>query len=257
MKKITKKTKKTDKNYTNYLVKHTTCETLQADISQCIHTLSHDIKPSTLAQIRILEHLLNNKNSLSNKQQELLTTSLEACTQQNEILQNLINFLNYETSTRKNYQKINLIEIIKLILKNLDNLSSRKKITLNLVIPDEVFLIECQHEKLTTALYNYIKFVITNAITNSTVCINLKKEKPNYITIKISKELSPSTPDINIINEQNIFNIYNYNQIGIKLEILLANKIIQEHHGFVNSVIMDLYRHLEINLKQHISKKRN
>ena len=67
----------------------------QKELAEYISILTHDIKPTTLAQIRILEYLLNKPTEQTSKQRELLTLALKSNCEQYQIINNFIEIYNH------------------------------------------------------------------------------------------------------------------------------------------------------------------
>ena len=208
----------------------------QKELAEYISILTHDIKPTTLAQIRILEYLLNKPTEQTSKQRELLTLALKSNCEQYQIINNFIEILKnkrFETELNKRY--FNLNENIKEIITSTTSIRTKKNVTTTINLPPKSLIFNGDEKKLTDSLYKILKHASMRALQHSKIDINLKpEESTNQITLKITeyrdddfKQYIPT----NQIKSKTLTK--KYNLLGSKPELKLAEEIINLHDGII------------------------
>ena len=146
-------------------------DVITQEFEKYIYILKHEIKNPVLAQIQALEYLasLNNMN-LRDEQKELLDLTLESCHKQCEILDMLVNTLNYKKrNVYLKKERVNLVSLMVSILteKRVNFYCSKEYI--NVCLDREIFekvlcgLLECVDcRKVENSILNVNLYEIDN-----------------------------------------------------------------------------------------------
>jgi len=88
-----------------------------------IETLTHDLKTPVLAQIRVLELILQDRfGKLNTEQSEMLQLSLDSCKYMYEMVSTLISTYKFENEEFKlNYSHFNIVHMIEENIKSVES----------------------------------------------------------------------------------------------------------------------------------------
>ncbi|MCM1010786.1 MAG: hypothetical protein NC390_07945 [Fusobacterium sp.] len=226
---------KNNESYELYLLKYNLKEEFNRRLDSYIETLTHDIKTPALAQLRAIEYLLKDKLSADTK--EMLTTILESCNAQYEIIKNLINKMKYqqeEIILKHSY--FNLTELIRTCLRKYKTslLEHGNRVKLN--IPPSEQYINADREKLSEALDKILNYSFTKTSHFTEINISLKEnEYHSQILINIDGQAQGEICGFKYQADQEIFlGSDRYNCVGNVLEYQVATEIINAHSGSIN-----------------------
>lgn len=190
-----------------------------------INTLSHDLRVSTLAQIRGLELL--EKNSLNNLDFELIKEINNSCKFTFEIINMLLNKYKYENNENfLKYEYFNLAELINLSYKKIFDLSFDKNITFVFDL-DNCMISYADKDSIQKAISLLFEIAINNAINRSSITI-LSRERNNMQEISVVYQ-GKSLTDEEITRMFN--NKSNYSTVGEGIRLEFCKKIMDFHKG--------------------------
>ncbi len=188
-----------------------------------ISILNHDMKTAILAQIQALELFLNNKAP-----KEVIEDILNSNYFLYEIIQNTI-FL----SDLENYQKnlklenVNLSQITDNVAKTVGNFAKIKK--QNIVLKTNSKNINCIADKflINKIIYNLLAGSISYGFENSDIEISIQENKDTIEFRAKNKSIYMTKEKIkNILEDKKAID---FNQLGMSLNLNIANKLILAH----------------------------
>jgi two-component system, NtrC family, sensor histidine kinase KinB len=198
-----------------------------------VATLTHDLRVPLLAENHTLKYFIKGSYGQLNETQ---LTAAENMLNSNEdllkLVNNLLDVYKYESGTLELYkEKINLHNIVKSCITDLQSLIEKNSQIVKFNIPDNIPLVNADE--------NEIKRVFMNLIGNS-----ISYTQENGI-IKIEAEQNESDVVIKIIDNgkgipeselKNIFELYftnakKFRKIGTGLGLYLSKRIILAHNG--------------------------
>ena len=198
-------------------------KTVRAEVDKYVSVLNHDVKTVLLAQIQSLRLLLENRAP-----KEILVELLNSNYFLYEIIENTIFLSNYE-NYRKNL-KLENIDIaceIGNICKMLENFAKYKK--QNIVFKTDSKNITCLADRfcLNKIIHNLLTSSISYGFENSDIEISLKENK-NTISFSAKNKSCYMTKDKikNILSDKKTCD---FNQLGMNLNLNIANKLITAH----------------------------
>jgi len=198
-----------------------------------IETLTHDLKTPILAQIRVLELLLQNRfGELKREQSEMLQLSLDSCQYMYEMVSTLISTYKFENEEFKlNYSYFNIINLIEENIKSVEKYLKDNNIKI-VVIPEiKTPMIAGDVIRIQKVLQALFFNSLNSAFKNSIMKIYLK-EKNKKISIEIENH-SGYIPDEKLEKMFKLCTSHSekYDKIGIGIGLFLAKKIIEKHKG--------------------------
>lgn len=198
-----------------------------------IAKIIHDIESPIIAQITALESFLSSvNNKVLPDEKDLIELTLNSCKYLYKLIEvfNSVYKLNFE-SLRLNYEKFNVVELIKTLINEMDILLKYNELKLSLICEDEI-VINADKIQIKRVIENLLSNSINYAFKNSKIEISLS-EIANKIVFKV-KNHSPYIQD-EVLKE--IFNKYKvqalYNKNGIGLGLYLSKEIINTHGGIM------------------------
>lgn len=187
-----------------------------------IKTLSHDLRVSTLAQIRGLEVLA--KSSGNN---ELLKDINNSCKYTLDMINMLLNTYRFDNNEQVlNYEFFNCSELIKSTCYKLDYKAQEKLINFKFDFEDQN-IIEADKEFLTKAVSELIDTSIFNAERNSTIMVIVKKRENNLEFSVVYHGKSLSEEECRRMFCKNP----RFSTVGHGIKMHLCKKIIEFHGG--------------------------
>ena len=209
-----------------------------------IQTLSHDLRVSTIAQIRGLELLQKNFNSdLLNEIQKSCTYTLDMITM---LLKNY-QFLNNETVIQKEY--FNLNEIVEYLESSLKENLNNKNLKF---VSDTNIMINADKTLLLKTLKILLENAISNSLSNKNIVLSTKINNNN-----IHFSLTYSGKTLSYEEQERMFERNTkFSTVGQGIKMNLCKKIIEFHQGKIgvktlNSNTQEFYFTLPNNKKPH------
>ncbi|QCT94152.1 hypothetical protein FE773_02860 [Caminibacter mediatlanticus TB-2] len=142
----------------------------------------HDIK-NKLGSIKFSLSLLKNPNISSQQKNSLIETVLVTIDKTIDMLNDYLDLERYKSDKFLKNEKINLVELINEIVKELEIDIKRKKVFVNIIKPKELPIIKSNKKWLKKALLNIIHNSIKYNHEYGEVIIDFIKEKRGYIVI--------------------------------------------------------------------------
>lgn len=203
-----------------------------------ISTLSHDLKIPTLAQIRALELLVNEKmGKINDQQRELLNLTLDSCYCMYDMLSTLLTTYKFENNDIVlNYEKIQMLKILDESFAKYLREMNHKNIKIKVSAKDKFISLYADKIQMKKAFENLINYCISSAYENTEICCEISKNTlENSINISLSFESPYKSPE----NIKNMFCKYTtsaekMDKVGSSLNLYLAKQIINAHHGIIN-----------------------
>lgn len=208
---------------TNYIVKYKYLR--QQIIRQreyFINTLSHDLKVSTLAQIRGLDLLKN-----ANGNEELVSNIKDSCQYTLDMITMLLSMYKFENGEESlYYEKFKLSELISECCGNLSEISSEKKVIISGEIENYDY-IEADKNGISKLAMCLISSALINADRNSTIHVNLRKICNNF-EVNISYQGGELTDE----DCRRMFSEGpKYSTVGQSVRMLFCKKMVDVHGG--------------------------
>ena len=203
-----------------------------------ISTLSHDLKIPTLAQIRALELLVNEKMGKINEQQkELLNLTLDSCYCMYDMLSTLLTTYKFENNDIiLNYEKIQMLKIIDEAFQKYVKEMKHKNVKVKILAKDKFVSLYADKNQIKKAFENLINYCVSSAFENTEILCELNKDyEKNCIYVSLSFESPYKTKE----NIKNMFSKYTtsaekMDKVGSSLNLYLAKQIINAHHGIID-----------------------
>lgn len=203
-----------------------------------ISTLSHDLKIPTLAQIRALELLVNEKmGKINDQQKELLNLTLDSCYCMYDMLSTLLTTYKFENNDIVlNYEKIQMLKILDESFVKYLKAMKHKNIKIKVLAKDKFISLYADKIQMKKAFENLINYCISNAYENTEILCEINKNiNENIVYISLSFESPYKTPE----NIKNMFRKYTtsaekMDKVGSSLNLYLAKQIINAHQGIIN-----------------------
>lgn len=195
--------------------------------------LKHDLKTPTIAQLRAINMLLENRfGELTPEQKEILTLTKDSCENMLDMITTILTNYKFEqTGINLNIAPINLQKLIEEACSKNRKTIEKKNLTLGLHPPSYHPIVYGDENLLKQAIQSFIKNSITNCIYNTDINLYVKQNK-NNVQIEIINKGEPITP----IRQGKILTNYQKNisknvKIGFGLKLNLALQIIKAHNG--------------------------
>lgn len=190
-----------------------------------INTLSHDLRVSTIAQIRALEIL--EKIIVQNNDKDLVKDIIDSCKFSLEMINMLLN--SYRSSRKEevlSFEYFSLNEVISSISKKLVNIFNTKKLDLCLKT-DKYINLKADKCEISKALTILVKAAALNSVKNGTIWVLTKKTlKSVEISVVYHGKILTEEERRRMFSESPRFSTVGF---GIKLQ--LCKKIIEMHRG--------------------------
>jgi len=198
--------------------------------NKLINILNHDIKTPILAQIQALELILKNENSDFNKN-EILNEILNSNYFLYEIISNTIFLTTFENEKPKlHFENIDFINEIKDACKTINNFAKNKQ--QNIIFKsDNIKNIHLNADKqyIKKILLNILSSSISFGFENSDIEINLEENNDTISFYAKNKSIYMTKEKINSLLKDKK-NLYDFNQLGMNLNLNIANKLINAHN---------------------------
>ena len=197
---------------------------LQTQRENFINSLSHDIRIPTIAQIRALELLKNQKlGNLNDSQKEMVMQIENSCKCILNLMSLMINTYNMENNKYSLiYEKFNISEVIYSCFDELINEAAEKQIKFEYDNNIETPSIIADKTELKKVIMNILSTSITNANAGEIISVS---------TISFNDKVRLSFKSNNNFYLSNICEHTNYTSVGQKIRMGFCKKIIENHHG--------------------------
>ena len=198
-----------------------------------VEILTHDLKTPILAQIRVLDMMINGQfGKLNYEQSEMLNLTLESCNYMYTMVATLISTYKFDIEELElNYSHFNIMQIIENTIKKTNKYLTENNIKI-VVIPEiKNPIISGDVIRLTKVIQTILFHTLNTAFKNSIIKIYLE-EKNNNFSVKFESHSGYINPEK--MRKEFQFHTYyteKYDKIGTGIGLFLVNKIIEKHHG--------------------------
>lgn len=198
-----------------------------------IDTLSHDLRISTIAQIRGLDLLQKNHPQI-----ELVQEINESCKFSLDMINTLLNSYKFENKEDfLNYETFNISELLKTGSKHLRDFATSKNIKFCFKL-ENILLIEAEKHSILKVITTLISTAIINSYNNGSLYITATKSSKSIKVTLIYNGKSLSEEECKRMFLENP----RFSTVGEGIKLHLAKKIIDSHKGkiFVKTLEKDL-----------------
>ncbi len=217
-------------NFCTKMINNTNLEDLKKSF---VEILTHDLKTPILAQIRVLDMLVEGKfGELSYEQSEMLNLTLESCNYMYTMIATLISTYKYDIEKPElNYSHFNIMQIIEETIKKITPYLKENQIKI-VIIPDiKSPIIAGDLIRLTKVVQTLLFNSVNTAFKNSIMKIYLQESKKNF-SVKIERQSGYiSSEKIKKMFQFHTYSTEKYDKIGTGIGLFLVNKIIEKHNG--------------------------
>lgn len=199
-----------------------------------IEILTHDLKTPIIAQIRVLEMMLEGSfGNLNNEQSEMLRLTLDSCNYMYTMVATLISTYKFDIEEPElHYSEFNIMQIIEETIKKLKNFLKENNIKIVIIPEIKTPIIAGDVIRLTKVIQTLLFNSLNAAFKNSIMKIFLT-ENENSLAVKFESRSGYISPEK--MEKQFKFHTFyykeRYDKIGTGIGLYLAKKIIEKHHG--------------------------
>jgi len=197
---------------------------LQTEIEKYVSILNHDVRTALLAQIQSLNLFLSNKAP-----KDILYEVLNSNYFIYEIIENTVFLSHYENC--KNNLRLENIDITNEannICKKIEQFAHFKN--QNIILKTNSKNIICKADKflINKIIHNLLTSSVSYGFENSEIEVNIKENKNTISFSAKNKSVYMTKEKIrNILADKKT---YDFNQLGMNLNLNIANKLITAHH---------------------------
>lgn len=203
-----------------------------------ISTLSHDLKIPTLAQIRALELIVNEKmGKINDGQREILNLTLDSCYCMYDMLSTILATYKYENNDiTLSYEKIQMLKLLDDCFAKSYKDMRHKNIRIKVQAKDKFVSLYADKNQMKKAFENLINYCVSNAYEDTEIVCEIGKHNDaNNVFISLGFE----SPYVSSETIQNMFKMYTtsaekMDKVGSSLSLYLAKQIINAHNGKIN-----------------------
>ena len=154
-----------------------------------------------------------------------------------QLLNSIAKFSQFQSSEfALSLKKVNYQELIKSVINDCQEISEKKNITIDCVLPEESIFVDVDEAEFGIVLNNILNNAIRYSENNSTIRVEVKSTADTIETIILDKGIGISENDLPLIfNDFFVVNTYSENkQKCIGLGLTIANKIVKLHQGNID-----------------------
>ena len=205
-----------------------------------VASLGHDLKNPTIAQIRALELILQEKEfgEITPEQREILEMVLDSCRYMYGMLSSLLaTYRNQKGVVRLNYEEFSLVDLVMECVDEMIYIAKDKEVGISIANTSTIPTVQGDKVQVKRVIMNLLSNGIKYAFRNSNLLINIYNEK-EYTAFKFENNSPYIPPD----KQESIFAQYvsyaeAHKELGIGLGLYASQKIVESHDGniFVQS----------------------
>lgn len=199
--------------------------------NRLICILNHDIKTPLLAQIQTLEFVLKEKfGKINEEQKNVLKDILNSNYFMSDLVSNTLFLLRFENEKPKlNIEKINVKDEIKDCIEIVKNFAKEK--SQNIIFnTNEDIKIDADKIYIQQIILNLLSSSISYGFENSDIEISIKENKDEISFFAKNKSIYMTKEKINSLFENEKKTLSDFNQLGMSLNLNIANKLISAHN---------------------------
>lgn len=195
-------------------------------------SIIHDLQTPTIAQIQALQSLIRTlEKKISNDEADLLELTLNSCSYMRQLIEtfSMVNKLDHER-IKLIYEKFNLTELIDEIVFECKILFKYYNLKVEFNKKDET-IVFADKNQIRTVVEHIISNAINQAFKDSTIIINIKKNK-NDVSFEVKNSSLYIEPEVlkEIFEKKKVHNS-SYSPAGVGLGFYLCREIINAHFG--------------------------
>ena len=200
-----------------------------------IETLTHDIKTPILAQMRVLELLIEEHfGQISDEQSEILKLTLDSCQYMYEMVSTLISTYKYDNEDfRLNYSYFNIAGMIKSSLESIKCILAKENIKAIVINKLKTPLINADAIRIQKVINTLIANSVNIASKNTILKIIMKENRDDTEILIESHGAYINSERIKKMFDMYTYNTEKYNKIGSGIGLYLVRKIVEKHNGKV------------------------
>ena len=210
-------------------------ETIRAYREVFTSLLTHDIKTPTIAQIRSLELLLSGAfGNFNEEQKEILSQTLESCKYMYNMIKNALCAYKFENQQALLLNdSFDFYTLAKECCIENSSIASAKGQNIALKCLTKKNIINADRGKIKHAIVNILTECISRAYENTQINVLIEGAKESLVfSVNINTKDIP--PDIlSKIFDKSPQGVAKFNKIGSAIRLHLAQRIINEHCGYV------------------------
>ena len=210
---------------------------IEAKKETFVATLTHDLKTPTIAQIRIIELLLNDTcGKISDEQKDMLEQMLKSCKYMLSMISQVLNTYKFEYGQAKlTCEKLDLVKLTEECLPELINLADEKNLKLKVKVSAKDKIVYGDRIQLKRVLVNMIANSVSYAYKDTEIEIMIKEDEKmlSFYTINSSPYIPPDTMGRLFKKYVSNSSDAKYNKTGTGLGLYLSEKIITAHNGSI------------------------
>ena len=198
-------------------------KSMQQEIEKYVSILNHDVRTALLAQIQSLKLYLDNKAP-----KDILYEILNSNYFLNEIIDNTVFLSNFENKIHNlKLENINITNETGNICKILENFAKFKNQKIILKTNSEHITCKADRFLINKIIHNLVTTSVSYGFENSNIEISIKENKDTIFFGAKNKSIYMTKEKIkNILEDKKI---YDFNQLGMNLNLNVANKLISVH----------------------------
>lgn len=198
-----------------------------------VATLTHDLKTPTIAQIRMLELLLNGVfGPLTKEQEAMVCQTHESCKYMLTMISDVLSTYKYENGDAKLInQDFDFYALAKECCLELTTLASQKGQSINLKCKLKPTIVFGDRTQLKRVVMNLVSNSISHGYDNTEINVVIEEAKDGIVFT--SNNDSPNIPDdvLDKVFEKYVSGAAKFNKVGTGLGLYLSQRIISAHLG--------------------------
>lgn len=198
-----------------------------------IATLTHDLNPPAIAQMKALELVLNNVfGEITPIQREILTQTYNSCKYMHNMISALLATYKYDDEMKiLEYSSFDINELVKEVYEEINWFANDRNLNIELCLFEKPIIIKADKTEIHRVLTNLISNAISYSIGGSKVIIKtLDKD------VKACFTVNNNSRNISLNELEKLFDRFcaenvKFRQVGTGVGLYLSKMIINAHKG--------------------------
>ena len=198
-----------------------------------LEILTHDLKTPIIAQIRVLQMMLDGGfGNLNTEQAEMLQLTLDSCNYMYAMVATLISTYKVDIEDPGlHYSEFNIMQVIEDTIKKVDSFLKENNIKIVILPEIKTPVIAGDMIRLTRVIHTMLLNSLNMAFKNSILKIHLE-QTDNTVKVKFESRSGYIMPEkMEKIFKFHTYRTQKYDKIGTGIGLYFARKIIEKHHG--------------------------